>query len=471
MKTQLAITLLLSAIVSTAIAQEGPRYSHTGPTLITGVRVIDGLGGEPRENQDILVTDAKISAIGQIGSLDAPSDALVINGKGMTAMPGLIDAHVHIQGGWANGLIRGERYAVSYEDDKVQQRLSGYLYAGVTTVLDVGNDHDWVVKTSGKINSGKLFGPRAFVCGGAWSQSPSGWDSGNTSDGFGLSTKVTSIAQIPEQMDRYVKDGIEIIKLYSGISPLAAQEVVKEAHKRKIRVVADFWGLNLNRGIMQNIGLDGWAHSGAFVKVPADDHKWMADNDRFVISTANVGEKLAGARVKDEKGAKLMLKEPLILDIWGNEAVSEFYTVYPQIRREYYEGPNSFYQKSNFGDLSGFRDTMLHNIKASYDAGVLIAGGTDDIYASLWPGESMHRELQLLVMAGIPELEAIKICTHNGAKVLLREKEFGSLQKGMSADILLVEGNPAKNISDSRNVKHVFLQGKQVDRKSLTLQK
>jgi len=273
----------------------------------------------------------------------------------------------------------------------------------------------------------------------------------------------------PEQMDRYEKDGIEIIKLYSGISPLAAQEVIKEAHKRDIRVVADFWGLNLNRMIMQNTGLDGWAHSGAFVKVPADDHKWMADNDRFVIATANVGEKLAGARVKDEKGAKSMLKEPLIVDIWGKDAVYEFYSVYPQIRREYYEGPDSFYQKSNFGDLSGFRDTMLHNIKASYDAGVLIAGGTDDIYASLWPGESMHRELQLYVMAGIPELEAIKCCTYNGAKVLRREKEFGSLQKGMSADLLIVEGNPAKDISDTRNVKHVFLRGKQVDRDSLKL--
>ena len=83
----------------------------------------------------------------------------------------------------------------------------------------------------------------------------------------------------------------------------------------------------------------------------------------------------------------------------------------------------------------------------------------------------MHRELQLYVMAGIPELEAIKCCTYNGAKILRREKEFGSLQKGMSADILLVEGNPAKDISATRNVKHVFLRGKRVDRKSLTLQK
>ena len=79
----------------------------------------------------------------------------------------------------------------------------------------------------------------------------------------------------------------------------------------------------------------------------------------------------------------------------------------------------------------------------------------------------MHRELELMVKSGIPETQAIKCCTYNGARILRRDKEFGSLQKGMSADVLLVGGNPAKNISDTRNVRHVFLQGKQVDRDSL----
>ena len=72
-------------------------------------------------------------------------------------------------------------------------------------------------------------------------------------------------------------------------------------------------------------------------------------------------------------------------------------------------------------------------------------------------------------MAGIPELEAIKTCTYNAARILRRDEKFGSLQKGLSADILIVEGNPAENISDTRNAKHVFLRGKQVDRDSLKL--
>jgi len=119
--------------------------------------------------------------------------------------------------------------------------------------------------------------------------------------------------------------------------------------------------------------------------------------------------------------------------------------------------------------MTRFRANFLANIKASYDAGALIAGGSDDTFSSLWPGEAMHREMELLVMAGIPAIDAIKTCTYNSAKILKREKEFVSIQKGLVADFLIVKGSPAINISDSRNVKHVFLGGKQVDRSARPL--
>ena len=458
------------SVAATSRAQEGPRYSYTGPTIISGVRVIDGLGNAPVENQDILVADGAILAIGPTGSLDVPSDAMRLDGADMTALPGLMDLHIHTQGGWANGLIPGESYKVTYDDETVQQRLSGYLYAGVTTVLDLGVDHEYVLAKREQISNGGLMGPRFFTTGVPWSQAPSGWDSGNTgADAFSISTKVADFAELPAQMQKYADDGIEIIKIYSGISAMAAQEVIKEAHRHDILVVADLWGLNMNQMWMRVTGLDGYAHTGAFSDVSREDLQWMADNDRVHISTITVGEKMAGARVKDEDGQKLMLTEPLIVDIWGEDAVEEFYRVYPQIRESYYEGPESFYQQSNFGDLSKFRDTAMRNIKTAYDVGMPIGCGTDDIYASLWPGESTHREMELLVMAGIPPIDAIKMCTSNSAKILRRDEEFGSLQAGLSADILIVEGNPAKNISDTRNVRYVFLRGKQVDRESLTL--
>ncbi len=180
-------TVLQTAAISTVAAlvcfvsvfravQAEPAYSHTGPTLISNVTVIDGLGNAPVAAQDIAIVKGKIAAIGATGNVEPPEGALKIDGTGLTAMPGLMDLHTHLQGGWANGLIPGKRYEVRRDDASVQQRLSGYVYGGVTTVLDMGNDHDWVLEKREKINGGELFGPRFFAVGAAWSQSPSGWD-------------------------------------------------------------------------------------------------------------------------------------------------------------------------------------------------------------------------------------------------------------------------------------------------------
>ena len=133
-----------------------------------------------------------------------------------------------------------------------------------------------------------------------------------------------------------------------------------------------------------------------------------------------------------------------------------------------YEGPHSFYQVFNFGDLSTFRDVFLANIKHAHDAGVLVACGTDaPAYPSLWSGETMHREMELMVMAGISPIDTIQLCTYNGARILQDEGEYGSLQEGLVADIVLVEGKPWEDISDTRNIRHVIVRGGLLDREKL----
>ena len=215
MKTRLLVVMLLSAIVSTVIAQDGTRYSHTGPTMITGVRVIDGLGSDAIENQDIVLIDGKIASLGPAGTKQVPKDALVINGKDMTAMPGLIDMHVHLQGGWANGAIPGDRYQPKYDEKSAQQSLNAHLYAGVTTVLDCGSDHEYILKWRKRINDGTVLGPRFFTTGAPWDQTPSGWEAGNTTgdNTFGGSTKVTALGLLPEQLDKYKNDKFDDFNL------------------------------------------------------------------------------------------------------------------------------------------------------------------------------------------------------------------------------------------------------------------
>jgi len=139
----------------TAWAQADPGYSHEGNTIISGIRVIDGLGSPANDNQDIVIVDGKIAAIGPSGSLETPADALRVDGKGLTAMPGIIDMHIHLKGGWTGGNAMPEKYTAGKSDAEVQQTLSAFLYSGVTTVLDVGNPTVWVATQRDRINGGE----------------------------------------------------------------------------------------------------------------------------------------------------------------------------------------------------------------------------------------------------------------------------------------------------------------------------
>ena len=474
-KILLFFVVLLTSITSPAYASVADNYLTGNEFVIKNVTVIDGLGNAAQQQQDIFIMDGKITQILPFGKKQPSNTATVIDGKGLTAMPGLIDMHIHLKGGWTGGNVLPEKYPIENKPADLQQTLAAFLYSGVTTVLDVGNPTDWVVEQRDKINKGDYIGPRFFTTGMPFSQAPSGWDGAVEAETVGdphpseLSVKVdTNNPEIlGKLLDDYKEKDISIIKLYSGISGLGATFLLKEVEKRGITTVADLWQLNMDDNWMRMTGLHGWAHSSPF---PVSDsaNKWMAENNRFVIATANVGEKMSGLRVKDDGDKQSFFSNALIVDIWGEEVVKDFYESYPEVREALYDGAGSFYQTYNFGDLSKFRDSFLKNIKNAHDAGVLVAGGTDaPAYPSLWSGESMHRELELFVMAGISPVDAIMMCTYNGAKILKDEDKYGSLQPGLLADILIVSGKPWDTISDSRNVEYVFQKGRLLDRKKL----
>ncbi len=276
-------------------------YLSDGEYLIHNITVIDGLGNEQKSNQDIYIKDGKIVSISPAGQNVPTTSATIVDGSGLTAMPGLIDMHFHLQGGWAGGNAMVDKYPADVSSKGIQQNLAALLYSGVTTALDLGKQHNFIVKEKQKIDEGYYIAPRYHIVGVPFSQTPSGYDAAVRGETVGepdpdaLTTKIETddLEKIGAILQKYQDDGISIIKLYSGISAHAATFLINEANTRGITTVADLWKLNMSSDWMRTTNLSGWGHATPN-PVSAEGLKWMADNDKFVIATMNVGEKMSG---------------------------------------------------------------------------------------------------------------------------------------------------------------------------------
>jgi len=122
-------------------------------------------------------------------------------------------------------------------------------------------------------------------------------------------------------------------------------------------------------------------------------------------------------------------------------------------------------------DPEEMREQSISWAKTMVDAGMLVGLGTDAPYAGIWVGESLHREMEIWVNeSDISPIRTIQAATHDNARIMKIDDRTGSIQPGQEGDLLVVRGNPAENISDTRNIRYLFTNGKLVDRDSLTRQ-
>ena len=448
--------LTVAALVFGALAQAADGYLHEGPILIRNVTVIDGLGNIPAPMRDVLLVDGRIertSVTGLIG--DLPRDAHIIDGEGLTVMPGLVDLHVHI------GSVSFEAGEFgSWDAVGITRTLNAHLNAGVTTVQDLGNDHDKIIRLRDEINRGERVGPTISATG----------------DNIGRLLTVTSVdsltseetqAEIKELLDVREAAGIEVIKLYAGMSNWSARHVVTAANQRGMRAIADFWCTNLGITTFMVTGINGYAHGGCRV-ISQADAEWMRDHDKFAMMTLMAFDIMGGHRPYADIKTRAFLKDPLIVDPLGKKTIEDYYDNFAMLRERFEDGEQSLYNSQLFGDIKHLVPTNQKNVVTLHEAGVLIGLGTDAAFPpGSWPGEGMHFEMEMHVDAGLDPLEVIKMATHNGARILQREHEIGSVESGKIADLLIVRGDPSNNIRDSRNIEYVIKEGKLVDRQAL----
>jgi imidazolonepropionase-like amidohydrolase len=415
--------------------------------VLRDVRVIDGTGAAPREHVSVVLRGGVIEAIGG-KELKTPAGAEVRDLTGKTMMPGLISAHSHL------GLLvdDAENSATAYTRGNVTAELKQFERYGVTTIMSLGVNRDLVYELREEQRMGRLGGTTILTAGRGI---------GVPGGAPGLPAREDQIYR-PATVEEARKDVQElaghhadIVKIWvdkqHGTAPEMKPEiykaVIEEAHKDGLRVAAHEYALEDAKRLVAD-GVDVLAHSvrdrgvdSAFVQAMKQHHVWYIPTFTVDESFYVYAERPAFMRAtffQQAAGPELMAK--LNTDAYGEKVMGD---------------PQTEQHESDFAQGQ-------KNLKKLYKAGVLVGFGTDSgAMPGRIPGFAEHRELELMVRAGLTPMQAICAATGENAK-LLHVTDRGTIAVGKRADLLVVNGDPLTDIRNTRQIFAVYHDGRSV---------
>jgi enamidase len=378
--------------------------------------VIDGTGAAPLHDAVVLVQHGRVLAVGPRAQTEIPDGAERKHLTGLTVLPGLMDSHVHLSFALPRGPNDAQAEAI------ITGVLRGFLRHGVTSIRDVGAGYPWIVELAQSIESGRREGPRIFAAG-PMVTAPGGHPAGTLLRGNEPAIQAgTRQITSPDAGRAVVRDlaggGVDVIKAVvdSRGRPNAPERLPTLDASVLNAVVAE----------ARAVGLPVTVHWGNVDELPA------------VIAARPTQLEHAGASA---------LPPPLIAEIarWG-------IVIDPTLG-----------VLASLASAEDFAQGPMANVRRLHAAGVEITAGTDAPLGNQPFGESLHRELELLVEAGLSPLEAIQAATSRPARLLKRGGEIGTIEAGKRADVLAVAGDPLRAIGDLRNVRLVMQDGRVVE--------
>jgi len=424
MRSRRSIAVVPSIILAIAIAA-APILAQDAPaTLFHNVRVFDGT--RILAAQDVLVQSGRIAKIGP--SLTAPAGAVTIDGRGKTLLPGLIDSHTHTFG----------------------DASKTALIFGVTTELDMFSDAAAARTARAEQAAGKATDRADLFSAGTLVTVPKGH---GTEYGMTIPT-ITEPDSAQAFVDARIAEGSDYIKLvyddghtYGMSLPTLRKEtmraVIAAAHKRGKLAVVHIGDLAGARDAI-DAGADGLVHLFVDREPDAEFGKFVAAHHAFVTPTLTVLMSITGVG----GGATLITDTRLspFLSKMDRTVLAQAFPTRPGTPPKSYEAAEK-------------------SIKQLRAAGVPILAGTDAGNPGTSHGAALHRELELLVKAGLTPTEALAAATSVPAKTF-RLGDRGRIAKGMRADLVLVNGDPSVDITATRAIDGVWKQGVRTDRDS-----
>ena len=446
-------------VIAIVLVTSSPAWTQTRTIVLQGGTLIDGTGRPAVEDAVVVFQDGRIREVGKRGEVTIPQGAEMIDAKGKAILPGLIDGHCHYRD-WMGEV---------------------YLAYGVVTCPNISNNPvDWIIAQREGVRNGSIRGPRV-------------WASANIIDGpppegTGVlrRQRTSIIVQTEDEARKAVgtlaEKGVDGVKLFERLTPQTAKAAAAEAH----RLGRPVFGHSLDIFVSADAGYQSVEHSWSVLYTSIQDPKKKADLDmarmKGKLDTAEAHVYMEPAMF--DKIIKVMVEKNVH---WSPTWATWFRPLSPRAqemkRREIallkdpklkYLPPyilkdtESFFAKYENATpekrsqlVTGYK--MLQEfVRKFVAAGGKIHSGSDPNH--VLPGYAVHVELEMLVEAGLTPVQAIQTASQNVAQAWGKDKDYGSVEKGKIADLVIVRGDPLQNISATQDVEMVFIEGKSVDR-------
>ncbi|MBT7952633.1 MAG: amidohydrolase family protein [Gammaproteobacteria bacterium] len=427
-------------------------HAENRKLLIEDVVLIDGTGRPAIEHASVMVSGERISEIrrGKFSGAERKK-AQTINAKGKYLIPGLMDIHIHLIGG-VKVSKDGLREA-SIDMQKGTRALNGYLYSGVTSVYDSGNIPEFIFALRNQERAGRIQSPRIFATGGIVTYP------GSHGSGAGA-TLVDDWPEAKSSLEEHLKYQPDIVKLTLeergwGARPLIPllplplmEHIIGYYNDKGIRATAHTASeFRAKQAIFA--GIDSLSHPVITGPISESFPGFMAAKKIPMATTLTIGENYSR-----------LAEHPEYLD----QALYQAVLTKDEIKKLKNETSAEYRERTWTWWMKIMTPIAQENLRKLNAGGAVIALGTDQS-----SGPAVHREMELLVAAGIPTSDVLKIATLNAARFLGMEDELGSISEGKLADMVLLDADPIANIDNAKKINVVIKNGVIVERDKMKI--